>query len=137
MIFLRTNVQHQSLSRGLRSIDSKGLHPTYNWANEVDIKNRKTVDDVEDHGDSQEGPSPDSRHGERVCASGSENPWTGGRNDSLNDANPATQKTWAGLEIDFRLSFQMGMTSDPTCCDWAAVTAGQFPSSASTSSTST
>lgn len=57
-----TDIQHQSLRRSFGSIDPERRHPAHDGADEVDIEDRKAVDDVKDHSNGQEGQTPNARH---------------------------------------------------------------------------
>ena len=57
-----THIQHQSLRRSFGSINPEGRHAAHDGTDEVDIENRKAVDDVKDHSNGQEGQTPNARH---------------------------------------------------------------------------
>ena len=60
---MHTNIQDQSFSRSLRSVDTKRAHASDDWTDEVDVEDGEEVDDVEDDGQGEEAHAPETRHG--------------------------------------------------------------------------
>ena len=61
-LHIPTNVQHQSLRRCFRGVDTVRSHATHDGADEVNVEDGEDVDEVEEDGNAEKAQTPEPRH---------------------------------------------------------------------------